>query len=148
MPRIASIVYTPNNIERKPAERFARVAIDRANLIKSFGIEGDLKGATQEADLNIMLADDVAALQQDGYRTAPGELGEQIIIDGMTTLPIGAQLRLGPSAVVSVNELREPCGRFEKVQGHPKEQAIGRIGFMARVITGGPIAVGDQVHLL
>jgi len=147
MPHIASIAMTPANVERKPRDRFARVAADRAILIADFGIEGDLKGGSKDGDLNVMVAETVEGLRAEGYRTAPGELGEQIVIAGLGYVPLGAKLRIGPTAVIAIDEMREPCGRFERVQGKTKELAIGRIGFMARVVTGGPIAVGDQVCL-
>lgn len=147
-PRIASIAWTPKHIERKPAQRFARAAADRGNMIGGFGLAGDVKGGVEGRHLNIMLADDVRNLKADGYRTGPGELGEQIVIEGIAQLPVGGQLRIGPSAIIAIEEVREPCGRFETVQGFPKERAVGRIGYMATVVAGGPIAVGDEVQLL
>jgi MOSC domain-containing protein YiiM len=147
-PRIVSIAWTPQHLERKPPRQFAREAADRGYMIAGFGLEGDVKGGVEGRHLNIMLADDVRNLQADGYRTAPGELGEQIVIEGIAHLPIGGQLRLGPSAIIAIEEVREPCGRFENVQGFPKERAVNRIGYMATVVASGPIAVGDEVQLL
>ena len=34
------------------------------------------------------------------------------------------------------------------IQGKPKQAAKGRLGVMARVVTGGKVAVGDPVELL
>jgi len=147
-PRIVSIAWTPKHIERKPPQQFARAAADRGNLIAGFGLEGDVKGGVGGRHLNVMLADHVRNLQAEGYRTEPGELGEQIVIEGIAQLPVGGRLRVGPSAIIAIEQEREPCGRFETVQGFPKERAEGRIGYMATVVAGGPIAVGDEVQML
>jgi MOSC domain-containing protein YiiM len=147
MPHIASITYTPSNIERKPSDRYARMPTDRANLIADFGIQGDAKGGARDRQLNIMLAEVVEQMRNDSFHTNAGELGEQIVIAGLLELQPGARLSFG-KAVIEVASVREPCGRFEHIQGQPKERAVGRIGYMARVITGGEIAVGDPVHLM
>jgi MOSC domain-containing protein YiiM len=146
MAHISSISYKPANIEPKPRDRFARIATDRATLIADFGIEGDAKGGPRDRQLNIMLAEVVEQMRRDGFHADPGQLGEQIVVAGLKALHPGARLNFGPTAVVEVASVREPCGRFEHIQGQAKELAIGRIGYMARVVIGGSIAVGDPVN--
>jgi MOSC domain-containing protein YiiM len=77
-------------------------------------------------------------------------MGEQIVVNGVEidALPVGARIRLGEVAVVEVTSARTGCDRFEHIQGKPKKLVRGRLGVMARVVTGGPIAVGDPVALL
>jgi MOSC domain-containing protein YiiM len=147
MAHVLSIAYTPGNIERAPAERYARVSCERAVLVAGRGIEGDVKARPGKRQLNVMLAEGVARLREDGYRTAPGELGEQLVIAGVEedAVQSGARLRIGESAVVELGKLRTPCERFAGIQGSPAEAAKGRIGFMARVLAGGEIEVGSPV---
>ena len=58
MAHVVSIVYTPRDVEvRKPQDRYARVAADRARLVEFWGIEGDAKGTSTDRQLNVMLAD-------------------------------------------------------------------------------------------
>jgi MOSC domain-containing protein YiiM len=148
-PRIVSITYKPPDVEQKPENRFARVAVEQATLVAGHGIAGDLKGRHDSRQLNVMLAETVAELRDEGFKTAPGELGEQIVISGLAigaAVP-GARIRLGGSALIELVYPRVPCGRFARLQGHSKDAARGRIGFMARVIAGGQIAVGSPVTL-
>jgi MOSC domain-containing protein YiiM len=95
------------------------------------------------------MAEDVEGLRQDGFRTAPGELGEQLVIAGLApgALAPGARLRLGASAVIEVIKPRTGCSRFAHIQGRPIKVARGRMGVMARVVCGGAVAVGDAVTL-
>jgi len=147
--RIVSIVYRPRDAGTpRPQGHFARVPLERARLVESQGIEGDAKGGSGDRHLNVMLAEALADLGNEGFKVGPGELGEQIIIAGLdpATLVPGARLKLG-CAVIEVGIPRTGCARFEAIQGKSKQLAKGRLGVMARVVTGGEIAVGDAVDL-
>jgi len=146
---IVTIVYTPADVERRPEDHFARVPLARAVLLEGHGIAGDIKGRNDSRQLNVMLVETVEQLRAEGFRTAPGELGEQIVIAGLEpdTVAAGVRLRLGETAVIEIIYPRVPCSRFARIQGHPKDAARGRIGFMARVVRGGEISVGNPVHL-
>src|SRR5262245_50977719 len=150
MAHVVSIVYTPRNVEmRRPQERYARISVERAALVEFQGIDGDLKGGTGERQLNVMLAEMLAELSTEGFKIAPGEMGEQIVIAGLApaSLVAGARLRLG-SAVIEIGIPRTGCARFEMIQGKLRELAKGRLGAMARVVTGGEVAVGDAVEVV
>ena len=149
MPHVVSLVYTPAGVERKPADRFARVPTDAVELVADHGIAGDAKADGRNRQLNVMLAEVVAGLRVEGYKTGPGELGEQIVIAGLDPAAVvpGIQLRLG-AAVIEVTLPRTGCARFEHIQGRPKAASAGRIGVMAKVVAGGAVRVGDAVELL
>jgi MOSC domain-containing protein YiiM len=150
MPHVVSLAYKPADSERRPEDRFSRIAVERVTLVPGYGVAGDTKGRTDSRQLNVMLAETVEHLRCEGFRTKAGELGEQIVIAG---LPIevavpGVRLRLGESAVIELVYFRVPCGRFARIQGQPKEVARGRIGFMARVLVGGHVSVGFAVSVV
>ncbi len=149
MATLISIAYTPGDVEPRPRERYARVAVERIVLVAGRGIEGDTKSRGGRRQLNVMLAETIEQLRSEGYHTEPGELGEQLVIEGLDAelLVAGVRLRLGESAVIQLTYPRTPCDRFAHIQGHPKEEARGRIGFMARVVAGGAIAVGAAVSV-
>jgi MOSC domain-containing protein YiiM len=153
MPQVVSICYTPAGVERRPADHFARVVVTEAVLVEDYGIDGDAKGGrdkhgTNKRQLNVMTAETIAQLRAEGFKAAPGELGEQIVVAGVdeAALTPGARLALGESAVIEVTLPRTGCDRFAHIQGKPKEIAKGRLGIMARVVTGGAIRAGDEVR--
>jgi MOSC domain-containing protein YiiM len=149
MPHLTSISYRPADVEQRPPDRYARVAVERATLVAGRGIDGDTKGRGGDRQLNVMRAETVERLREEGFRTDPGELGEQLVIAGLgpDTLAPGVRLRLGESAVIEVTRVRTPCGRFAHIQGRTIQAAWGRIGVMARVVCGGDIAVGAAVRV-
>jgi len=148
--RIASIVFTPRDVEpRKPKDHYARVTVASVKLVESQGIDGDAKGGPGDRQLNIMLAESLAELAAEGFTTQPGAMGEQIVIAALdpSALVPSVRLKLGP-AIVEIGIPRTGCARFEAVQGKPRQAAKGRLGVMARVISGGVVAVGDLVEVL
>jgi MOSC domain-containing protein YiiM len=150
MARVVSIVYRPRDAETpRPQDHFTRVPLSRARLVELEGIEGDAKGGTGDRQLNIMLAESLEELRSDGFKTDPGALGEQIIIHGITAdaLTAGTKIKIG-QAIIEIGIPRTGCVRFETIQGKPRQAAAGRLGVMARVVTGGEISVGDSVTLL
>lgn len=147
MPHVASLAYKPADAEDQPDDRFSRLSVERVTLVAGYGIAGDMKGRSDSRQLNVMLAQTVEELRTEGFRTAPGELGEQIVIAELSAAVavLGTRLRLGDSAVIELASFREPCGRFAQIQGQSADAVEGRVGFMARVLVGGEVAVGAPV---
>src|SRR5690349_19775306 len=148
MPNITSIVYKPKST--KTHEHYQRVPLETATLIVGYGIEGDKKGGHLRRQLNLMSAEMVEQLHAEGYKTEPGELGEQLIIAGLDVdaLKKGERLQIGDEACVEIVGLREPCSRFERIQGKSAKAAENRVGVLAKVIHDGKIGVGDEVKVL
>jgi MOSC domain-containing protein YiiM len=147
MPRIVSIVHTPAGIEPRPVDHYARVPVAVAELQAGRGIVTDRKGSGPERQLNVMALETLEQLRAEGYRTAPGEMGEQIVISGIDVnrLAAGTRLRLGADAVIEVDKPRTGCDRLRQIQGCTPAAVAGRLGVMARVLVGGSVRVGDAV---
>ncbi len=150
MPSIVSIAYSPPTDVPRPADHYHRAPAAEAMLLADRGIESDRKGKGGDRQLSIMSAATLAILCQEGFQTGPGQMGEQLVLEGIDvdSLPAGSKLRLGPSAIVEVLIPRTGCDRFERIQGKHKKLVRGRLGIIARVTASGKIAVGDVVSLM
>ena len=144
---IHSIVYQTEKSVIEPPFRFNRTPLEQAKLIANHGIEGDRKAGSKKRQINIMSLETKQRLAAQGYKTGPGEMGEQITISGLdvSTLKPGDRLQLGSEAVFEVTMQREPCDWFARVQDQPKNVDVGVLG---RVLVGGSIAIGDTVQVL
>lgn len=151
MAAITSIVYQP--LDRKYEDRlgnYIRESADAVTLVVDVGIEGDQKGNHHpERNLNILSQEWLTEKSKEGYRTAPGEFGEQMIVSGLAveTLQKGVQIRLGSEAVIEVTKPRTGCDRLVAAQGK-SIAGIGAIGILAKVVKGGAVRVGDAVQVL
>ena len=149
MAHVASIAYTPRDVERRPTDYYARVLLERAMLVEQRGIAGDLKaaGTGGPRQLNVMRAETLAELAAEGRKTGPGEMGEQLVIAGLdwAAFTEGTRLQLGESAVIELGIPRTGCNRFEYIQGVTKQSVAGKLGVLARVVIGGEVVVGDAV---
>lgn len=146
MAEIYSLVYRPT--KDRPEDHYSRVPVEQVNLIADHGIEGDTKaGGSPERNLNIMFYEIMQALSGEGFKTQPGEMGEQVIVRGLdvNTLAAGTRLQFGDSAVIEVIKPRTGCDRFQAIQGKKPSEARDRLGVMARVVEGGSVRVGDAV---
>jgi MOSC domain-containing protein YiiM len=154
MATIHSIVYQPlgQDYDGRFGD-FIRVPAQSARLVAGHGIEGDQKaGHARSRQLNIIPTDWLAVRKAEGYRTGPGEMGEQLIIDGLafTDMSTGMRLQLGDQAVIELASPRTGCERLDAAQPRPIPAAIKQagVGFMARVVTSGEIRVGDPIVVL
>jgi MOSC domain-containing protein YiiM len=146
MSQITHILYKPQDAPPQE-EGYTRLPLQTAQLLAGHGIEGDTKGGGAIRHLNIMTKDVQNALAEEGFQTQPGQLGEQLIVEGLdvNALPLGTRLQLGESAVVELVEPRTGCAKFERYQEKQREETSGRLGMIAKVIASGAIAVGDKV---
>ena len=151
MAAIYSIVYQPLNRQYDdPMGEYIRVPVESAELRANHGIAGDKKaGHNPVRQLNLISQEWLEVQRAKGYKTAPGQFGEQIIISGLAveTLEPGMRLQLGKEACIEVTKQRTGCNRFEAAQGKSVE-GLGALGVMARVISSGTISVGDPVTVL
>ena len=141
-------------------------------LVKDHGVEGDYhagkfirhrylanKDPERLNNRQVLLVDMIIqkTVLSQGIQLAPGDLGENILVDGidLMSLQIGSKLQIC-EAVVELTEVRDPCYQLNQV--HPGlEQAVysqikgeskPRAGMLAVVLEGGIIKPGDQVLVL
>jgi MOSC domain-containing protein YiiM len=148
MGSLVSIVYKPEHLPPRPPERFTREPLTEATLVVGHGIEGDCKGKG-ERQVNLMAAENLEQLGSEGFKTAPGEMGEQLVVRGIdvAALQAGDRLRLGAEAVLEVVRPRTGCQRFMEIQNKPLTATRGRMGMILMVVADGVIRVGDPVRV-
>jgi MOSC domain-containing protein YiiM len=138
---LVSIVYSPlaGSYNRKP--------LSQAVLLAGYGVEHDRKGGHPKRNLNVMDGEILSQLAAEGYPAGPGDLGENLIIQGinLSEQPSGTRVRIGRDAVIELIALREPCYKLTSLDPRMPGSVVGRVGMMARVVEGGVITVGDSV---
>jgi len=164
---VASVVA----VSLRAGHHFSKIPALRIRLLDGLGVEGDAHmGATVRhrykvrrdpnlpnlCQVHLIHAELFDELRGKGFVVHPGELGENITTSGLDllALPTGARLHLGPSAVVEITGLRNPCVLIDKFQPGLMAATLDRdadgklvrkAGIMGIVIAGGEVASGDAI---
>jgi MOSC domain-containing protein YiiM len=119
-------------------------ALDRAELLEEKGVEGD-RHAKKNSRRQVLVVEKEVL---DDLKLAPGDLREQITVEGLDLngLVFGARLRVG-AAVLEAAGPCDPCERMEELRPGLEKALQGRRGRFVRVVVAGAIAVGDVVHV-
>jgi len=146
-----------------------KLRTDQIFLIADFGVKGDYhagkfirhrwlakKDPTRLNNRQVLLIDDsiLADIGKEGISPKPGELGENITLEGIKLMrqPIGTKFQIG-DAVVELTEIRRPCYQLNAI--HPnlqntvmpdkEDESTWNAGMLATVIKGGTVQSGFPV---
>ena len=160
-------------VSRSATHSLIKSNADCIQLLVSLGVEGDAhSGSTVKhrsrlarfADapnlrqVHLIHAELHDELEKKGFLVSAGQMGENITTRGigLLELPTGARLHLGPSAVVEVTGLRNPCAQLDRIQPGLMKATLERdedgnlirkAGIMGVVIAGGAIRPGDAIRV-
>jgi MOSC domain-containing protein YiiM len=162
-----------------PHHGFSKQPQPHLTLITNEGIENDAhRGATTQhlylkrktptapnlAQVHLLSSELLTELAAKGFPLTPGELGENLLTEGidLLTLPRHTHLHIGPdpetAAILEVTGLRTPCSQIDTFRpglqqhlwGPPapnSTQKTRRCGIMATVHRGGIIHPNDPIKI-
>ncbi len=142
IPIIVAINISSGGVPKKPVD-FARVTCN--------GLEGDghahIKHIKPIRALSLMDEEMIETLRQEGYPVFSGTMGENITVRNLSVqqLPPGTRLSFSGGVVIELVELRKPCFVLGAIHPALEKETVGRIGYMARVITEGMIKTGETI---
>lgn len=152
---------------------FTKPNRDSVRLLAGLGVEGDVHaGVTVKhrsrvaqdptqpnlRQVHLIHEELFAEVGEEGFKVAPGELGENITTRGIDLLglPVGTLLRIGATAVLEVTGLRNPCLQIDNFQDGLLKQVVGRdeagnvvrkAGIMSIVREDGVVSPGDTIDV-
>ena len=161
---VVSVALSASHTMSKPR-------VDAVNLLAGLGVEGDAhSGVTVKhrsrvardptqpnlRQVHLIHAELLDDLATKGFTVAPAQMGENITTRGvdLLALPTGALLHIGPTAIIEVTGLRNPCLQLEGIQPGlmktvlgrgPNGELIRKAGVMGIVLTGGVVREGDTI---
>lgn len=158
-------------VARDGTHRFSKQTVAEITLVEGLGVAGDAHpGATVKhrsrvardptqpnlRQMHPLHAELLAELAARGFDVAPGDIGENVLTEGidLLALPTGARPCLGNSAVVEVTGLRNPCAQLDRFRPGLMQAVLDRAadgtlirkaGIMGVVLRGGTVRVGDAI---
>lgn len=165
------IVPLVNAVHASDGHSFSKFTEPSITLVEGFGVAGDAHAgltvkhrsrvardphAVNLRQVHLLHAELFDELIEAGFAIFPGDLGENITTRGidLLSLPTGARLAIGRSAVVQVTGLRNPCVQLNRFQpglmaATLDKDANGRVirkaGVMSIVMAGGEVRAGDHI---
>lgn len=160
-------------VHRSGTYTMAKPAVDVVRLLEGLGVEGDVHAGTTVKHRSRMRRDPTQPnlrqvhlihaelhdeLRASGFSVVAGQMGENVTTRGVDLLglPTGTRLRLGPSAVVEVTGLRNPCVQLDGIQPGLLDACVERegavvtvrkAGIMGVVVTAGEVRAGDDIDV-
>ena len=151
--------------------RFSKIVQSEIQLLAGLGVLGDAHlGETVQhrsrvavdptqpnlRQVHLIQAELFVELAEQGFMLKPGDLGENIITQGidLLDLPRGTVLRIGATAAVEITGLRNPCAQIEAFRPGllaavlPRDLAgnvVRKTGVMAIVLESGMVMAGDPI---
>ncbi|MBI5501058.1 MAG: MOSC domain-containing protein [Deltaproteobacteria bacterium] len=148
---VVRIQVSPGGVPKRPVPHA---------VVGPLGIEGDAVAHPQvhggpERALCLFAEELIERLRGEGHPIQAGDLGENLLLRGVdwTGLRAGHHVHIGSAVELELTRPTTPCGAiagafaggdFSRVapDRHPGEHR-----WYARVVHGGPIAVGDEVRV-
>lgn len=161
------------SVSAAPSHGFSKAVLPEIMLIAGHGVAGDahmgetVKHRSRVAvdpsqpnlrQVHFIASELFAELGLKGHVVKPGDLGENILTEGLALieLPRGTVLAIGESARVEITGLRNPCSQIEAFQPGLLQAVLDRAedgrlirkaGIMGIVLAGGTVRPGDAIRV-
>jgi MOSC domain-containing protein YiiM len=160
-------------VSRSQEHTFSKRREDSIRLVAGLGVEGDAhQGRTVKhrsrvrrdptqpnlRQVHLIHGELYDELNVKGFTIGPGELGENVTTRGLALLelPAGTRLRIGPSAIVEITGLRNPCVQLDQFRPGllaavltrgEHGQLVRKAGVMGIVVGDGELRSGDAIEV-
>ena len=122
-------------------------AIEEANFIKNFGIEGDAHAGNWHRQVSLLSYDKVEEFNAKGGNVEDGAFGENVLVRGLDfkNLPVGTILNCG-DVVLEMTQIGKECHNHCNIFHRVGDCIMPREGVFAIVKNGGVMKIGDVMR--
>ncbi|MBC9784779.1 MOSC domain-containing protein [Heliobacterium chlorum] len=124
--------------------------VDQGLLKIDFGLEGDAHGGPWHRQVSLLALESIQKMRNLGLDVNPGDFAENITTEGidLLSLPIGTRLRLGSEAIGEVTQIGKECHNRCAIYYQAGDCVMPKEGIFIKVVTGGPVQVGDAIEAI
>ena len=167
----ATVAGTVVAVSRSETHTFSKITQPSIRLLAGLGVDGDAHQGTTVKHRSRVARDPTQPnlrqvhlihselhdeLATRGFVVSPGDMGENITTRGVDLLglPIGTRLHIGPTAVVELTGLRNPCVQIDRFQAgllaavldrDGAGEIVRKSGVMSVVTREGEVRPGDAI---
>ena len=116
----------------------------------NFGLEGDAHGGDWHRQVSLLALESIKKMQEKGLDVQPGDFAENLTTEGidLVSLPVGTKLKIGENALGEVTQIGKECHTKCAIYYQAGDCVMPKEGIFIRVLTGGPVRVGDKIEVL
>ncbi len=113
------------------------------------GLEGDAHAGDWHRQVSLLALESIEKMRAKGLDVNPGDFAENLTTEGMVLvdLPVGTKLRIGSEALGEVTQIGKVCHDRCAIYYQAGDCVMPKEGIFIKVLTGGPVRVGDAVEL-
>ncbi len=136
------------NISKEKGTR--KKDVGRCELVPDFGLQDDAHGGPWHRQVSLLAMESIRKMIEKGLQVGPGDFAENITTEGLDllNLPIGTRFRIGKSSLLEVTQIGKVCHTRCAIYYQAGDCVMPKEGIFARVLAGGEIKVGDEIHVL
>ena len=143
---VTGIVAAISISERKG---IPKTNVPSARLVPDWGIQGDAHAGNWHRQVSLLAVESIEKMQAKGLDVGPGAFAENITTEfiDIPHLQVGDRVSIAEAELVITQigkECHSRCAIFEAAG----DCVMPREGIFGRVVIGGTVRVGDQVHVI
>jgi MOSC domain-containing protein YiiM len=123
-----------------------KTAVSSARLMADHGLQGDAHAGPGDRQISLLAGESIDRVRAQIPDLAHGAFGENLVTRGLdlAALPVGTVLRVG-EARLEVTRIGKECHQLCAIGRITGDCIMPREGVFCRVLSGGPVGVGDAV---
>lgn len=126
----------------------AKTNAGRGEFRVRHGLVGDAHAGDWDRQVSLLSHEKIEAFRASGAKVAPGDFGENLVVEGIdfSALPVGTLLGCG-GVILELSQIGKECHSHCAIFALMGDCIMPREGVFARVIQGGVITAGDEMEV-
>lgn len=135
-------------VSRKKGTR--KNVVKEAEIQEDHGLRGDAHAGPWHRQVSFLASESIEKAREDGLDVSFGDFAENIATSGIEwkTIPVGTKVRLGHDALVEITQIGKECHNKCAIYYQAGDCIMPREGIFGRVLKGGKIKSGDEIHII
>ena len=138
------------SVNISPEKGVRKVNVVQSCLLPEFGLKDDAHAGKWHRQVSLLAMESIGKMVRLGLKVGPGDFAENITTQGLDLLklPVGTRFRIGENSLLEVTQIGKVCHTRCAIYYQAGDCVMPKEGIFARVLEGGEIKVGDEIHVL
>ena len=138
------------SVNISPEKGIRKVNVVQSCLLPEFGLKDDAHAGKWHRQVSLLAMESIGKMVRLGLQVGPGDFAENITTQGLDLLklPVGTRFRIGENSLLEVTQIGKVCHTRCAIYYQAGDCVMPKEGIFARVLEGGEIKVGDEIHVL